>query len=224
MLPLRAARQSLSTTARRWLQKLLYFPHAFCPVPGRALARRCRGQRAGTPRAASLLPTPPVLQRRGAFSRRVAPGCPNSACPKHGLVLWPRVLPHSACPPPFGMRQGCKGRAQLLRGYTQGFWGGLVQTGAALPQGCCELRASSLSSSLPVLHQGCWAGPAGPARSHPRPRGTRVPALPQPLSPPGAEVPRPRFWVQTRAACAARGPARCRAPAAAPLPNPDRPL
>lgn len=64
---------------------------------------RCRGQRAGTPRAASLLPTPPVLQRRAACRQHVAPGCPNSACPKHGLLLRPRASPRSACPQQLGM-------------------------------------------------------------------------------------------------------------------------
>lgn len=153
-------------------------PTPFAQCRGGRLAQRCRGQRAGTPRAASLLPTPPVLQRRAACRRRVAPGCPNSACPE---VLRPRALPGSVCPKKFGMRQGCEGKsADVPRLHAGIFWGGLVHTRAALPQGCCQLRASS----RPVLRRGCWAGPAGPARSHPWHQGSR------------AEVPRPHFRVQ----------------------------
>lgn len=106
-------------------------PTPFARCRGGRLAQRCRGQRAGTPRAASLLPTPPVLQRRAACRRRVAPGCPNSACPE---VLWPRASLGSVCPQKFGMRQGCEGKsADVPRMHAGIFLGGLVHTRAALP-------------------------------------------------------------------------------------------
>lgn len=181
-------------------------PTPFAQCRGGRLAQRCRGQRAGTPRAASLLPTPPVLQRRAACRRRVAPGCPNSACPK---VLRPRASPGSACPQRFGMRQGIPRRAQMSQGCTQGFFWGVSCT----PELLCPRDAASC---VPAASQCCTRdaglgqqGQQGPIR------GTEGS---------GQRFPGHVFGCSSRAARAAGGPARCRAPAAAPLPNPDRPL